>query len=315
MLTQHRTRFAEASARLIQSRPWVLAYLGEAKCAKVDAHKTWLWSTVELGKLAQDELANGRLMIMRLVRILELIKLISKLRELEMRWRMLGGSPMRLEKFKLLTTPVGKKQGLAPLLDARTRWGTTYTMIQRATQCKDAYNSVLIDLNLTDYILDELEWRRFGALMDLLGLFDQSTTQACASKSHRTIAMSIVMYNKLMQEIEDFVERNKERLPDVCLGATAAYNKLKKYYAATDRSPIYSVATALHPAMRFKYWSDQNWGARNDPNELILLDTDIDNTDAELLLLGMTTASKGDQLEEFVTGPLLANPCRTHEVV
>ena len=93
---------------------------------------------------------------------------------------------MRLEKFKLLTTPVGKKQGLAPLLDVRTRWGSTYTMIQRVDQCKDAYNSVLIDLNLTDYILDELEWRRLGALVDLLGLFDQLTTQACASKRYTT---------------------------------------------------------------------------------------------------------------------------------
>ncbi|KAI8601087.1 hypothetical protein EDD21DRAFT_415260 [Dissophora ornata] len=51
---------------------------------KVDAHKTWLWSKVELGKLAQDELTNGRLMPTRLVRILELIRLVSKLCELEM---------------------------------------------------------------------------------------------------------------------------------------------------------------------------------------------------------------------------------------
>ncbi|KAF9089138.1 hypothetical protein BGX23_006906 [Mortierella sp. AD031] len=54
------------------------------ECAKVDAHKTWLWSTVELGKLVQDELTNGRLMTMRLVRIFELIRIVSKLCELEM---------------------------------------------------------------------------------------------------------------------------------------------------------------------------------------------------------------------------------------
>ncbi|KAF9108009.1 hypothetical protein BGX30_008675, partial [Mortierella sp. GBA39] len=141
--------------------------------------------------------------------------------------RAIRGSPMRLEKFKLMTTPVGKKQGLAPLLNVRTRWGSTYTMIQRAVQCKDAYNSVLIDLDLTDYVLDELEWRQLGALMDLLRLFDQLTTQMCASKTYTTIAMSIVVYNKLMQEIEDFVKRNKEKGPDICRGATASYDKLK----------------------------------------------------------------------------------------
>ncbi|KAG0077182.1 hypothetical protein BGZ90_007578 [Linnemannia elongata] len=54
------------------------------ECAKVDARKAWLWSTVELGKLAQEELTNGALMSMRSVRILELIRLLSKLYELEM---------------------------------------------------------------------------------------------------------------------------------------------------------------------------------------------------------------------------------------
>ncbi|KAF9119199.1 hypothetical protein BGX30_004018 [Mortierella sp. GBA39] len=54
------------------------------ECAKVDARKTWLWSTVELGKLAQEELTNGRPMSMRSVRILELTRLLSKLCELEM---------------------------------------------------------------------------------------------------------------------------------------------------------------------------------------------------------------------------------------
>ncbi|KAG0273524.1 hypothetical protein BGZ97_010687, partial [Linnemannia gamsii] len=54
------------------------------ECTKVDARKAWLWSTVELGKLAQEELTNGRPMSMRSARIFELIRLMSKLCELEM---------------------------------------------------------------------------------------------------------------------------------------------------------------------------------------------------------------------------------------
>ncbi|KAG0195132.1 hypothetical protein BGX33_004162, partial [Mortierella sp. NVP41] len=64
-----------------------------------------------------------------------------------------------------------------------------------------------------------------------------------------------------MEAIEKFMDQNRDRLPDICQGAKAAYDKLSQYYAATDNSPIYSVATAIHPAMRFQYWYDQRWGA------------------------------------------------------
>ncbi|KAG0254245.1 hypothetical protein BGZ95_006107 [Linnemannia exigua] len=46
------------------------------ECAKVDACKAWPWSTMELGKLAQNELMNGRPMNMRMVLILELIRFL-----------------------------------------------------------------------------------------------------------------------------------------------------------------------------------------------------------------------------------------------
>ena len=171
-------------------------------------------------------------------------------------------SPPRLEKFKDLTKSASRKQGLTPLLDVCTRWGSTYAMISHAYECKDAYCSVLLDDNLTEFILEEVEWRRLVALKELLDHFDTLTTKVCASKSYVTISMTVIVYNRVMEIIEDFVKNNKERFPDICHGAQAAYNKLGQYYAATDNSPIYSVATAIHPAMRFKYWTDQRWGVK-----------------------------------------------------
>ncbi|KAG0331618.1 hypothetical protein BG005_005767, partial [Podila minutissima] len=51
-----------------------------------------------------------------------------------------------------------------------------------------------------------------------------------------------------------------QSVPDLVRGARAAYKKICKYYAKTDLTPIYSVATVLHPACRFEYWENEGWG-------------------------------------------------------
>ncbi|KAF9355563.1 hypothetical protein BGX26_006410, partial [Mortierella sp. AD094] len=125
-------------------------------------------------------------------------------------------SPPRLEKFKELTTSADRKQGLCPLIDVCTRWGSTYAMIERALECKDVYCSVLLDDDLSDLILEEVEWRRLTSLRDILQKFDELTTKVCASKTYVTITMTVVVYNSLMRTIEDFIKNNKDRLPDIC---------------------------------------------------------------------------------------------------
>jgi hypothetical protein len=139
-------------------------------------------------------------------------------------------------------------------------------MIERAIQCKNAYTSLMLDESLTMFFLEDVEWRRLAALRDLLGRFDQLTTKVCASKTYATITLTVVVYNSLMAAIENFIKENRQRLPNICRGADAARANLAQYYAATDNSPIYSVATAIHPAMRFQYWSDQQWKATYESN-------------------------------------------------
>ncbi|KAG0271949.1 hypothetical protein BGZ97_011112, partial [Linnemannia gamsii] len=124
-------------------------------------------------------------------------------------------SPIRLEKFKNLTSPGDGKPGPAPLLDVCTRWGSTYTMIERAIQCKNAYTSLMLDESLTMFFLEDVEWRRLAALRDLLGRFDQLTTKVCASKTYATITLTVVVYNSLMAAIENFIKENRQRLPDI----------------------------------------------------------------------------------------------------
>ncbi|KAF9922411.1 hypothetical protein BGZ67_010561 [Mortierella alpina] len=138
--------------------------------------------------------------------------------------------------------------------------GSTYVMMDRGLQCKAEYCTVLIENNLDEFVLKEVEWRQITSLRDLLQQFGTLTTKVCASKTYVTITLTVVVYNRIMNVLDDFRTENSDRLPDICRGAEAAYEKLRKYYSATDSSPMYSVATAVHPAMRFRYWSDQQWG-------------------------------------------------------
>ncbi|KAF9100905.1 hypothetical protein BGX27_000190 [Mortierella sp. AM989] len=188
----------------------------------------------------------------------------------------IGRSSPRLENFMELTTTPNREQSLSPLLD------TTFLR----------------------------NWD--GALKELLEHFDKLTTKICVSKTYVTITMAVIVYNNHMEVIEKFIDQNKDRLPDIYQGAKAAYDKLGQYYAATDNSPIYSVVTAIHPAMCFQYWSDQRWEARyekdakqtarnmwkvqyaaNTSDDLTQPRLDASDDDIELALPGLTKKPKG----------------------
>jgi hAT family C-terminal dimerisation region len=135
-------------------------------------------------------------------------------------------------------------------------------MIERAIQLKDAYVRICnVDDDLVKYSLQESDWQYLEELCSLLKPFDTLTTKISASQSYATIPLAIPTYNVLMDAIEDFgSQKNKQEfLPDICRGADAAMDKLKKYYSKTDDSPIYAVATALNPRMKFVWWARQKW--------------------------------------------------------
>jgi hypothetical protein len=166
------------------------------------------------------------------------------------------------ENFTALTISEQTPSGVRPLLDVRTRWNSTYIMIRRALKCQDAYQKVLTDGGHGGLSLSAVEWARLKSLKSLLSTFNILTDRISASRSYSTISRSIVSYNAALAALETFRNKPSHRttLPDLCCGADAAYSKLKTYYIQTDKSPIYAIATALHPGLRFEYWTNQNWG-------------------------------------------------------
>ncbi|KAF9148326.1 hypothetical protein DFQ26_002416, partial [Actinomortierella ambigua] len=124
-----------------------------------------------------------------------------------------------------------------------------------------------------------------------------------------------------MGAIEKFVKNdsNVTVAPDICRGAQTAWLKLRKYYNATDESPIYAVVTALHPSMRYSYWSEWEpvydnaakeavrsvWRTYYRPNDQPTQQQPHtpEDDNIELRLLGKRKSSEVDQLESFATAP------------
>lgn len=149
---------------------------------------------------------------------------------------------MRLDKFKELSG--AGDRSLVLILDVRTRWNSTYAMIKRAIQLRNAYVSICnVDDDLAEYSLQESDWQYLQKLASLLELFNTLTNNVSASLSYPTVPLTIAVYNKLLDNIEDFITVNKESQPEICRGAAAAKLKLQKYYATSDNSPTSAHST------------------------------------------------------------------------
>jgi len=117
-----------------------------------------------------------------------------------------------------LTKTGGSLKSLSPLLDVHTHWGSTFTMVEHAIQCKSAYNTVLLDVGHYEFTLDTMALDHLQALKNLLQTFNFLTKTICTSKSYATINLTIITYNTLMETVVQFVhnESNIQDLPDLC---------------------------------------------------------------------------------------------------
>jgi hypothetical protein len=130
-------------------------------------------------------------------------------------------------------------------------------MIVQAILLKDAYQSMCQnDPWLEAYVLDDSEWGYLGKLSSLLIQFE-TMTETVSGSFFPTLNRAMSVYNRLIDTLEDFIE--KEENPLLKQAAIQGRNKLLKYYSKTDLTPVYAVATAMDPRMRFNWWRAQGW--------------------------------------------------------
>jgi len=66
-----------------------------------------------------------------------------------------------------------------------------------------------------------------------------------SSAKNITLSSSIPTYNSLLDHLENIIHNNNGNFfPELVNAARSGYNKLKVYYAKTDESHMYPIATS-----------------------------------------------------------------------
>ncbi|KAG0060386.1 hypothetical protein BGZ92_006721, partial [Podila epicladia] len=161
---------------------------------------------------------------------------------------------------------------------------------------------------LAAYILEDDEWTYLTKLSHLLKEFNTMTVAVSASVGFPTINRAMTVYNLLIDGLEDFIDH--ETNDSLKEAATQGKKKLLQYYSRTDSTPVYAVATAMDPRMRFNWWEAHDWGEYAKMSEVMVsevweqfykgkdgpMEMDVE-TERQMKLFGIK--KKSGELEEY----------------
>ncbi|RGB43201.1 hypothetical protein C1646_750105 [Rhizophagus diaphanus] len=118
--------------------------------------------------------------------------------------------------------------------NVKTRWNSTYAMIERTLN-----NTVTADRDLRKWELVDSEWKLLEKI-NLLHIFSHTTNHISHSQ-FPIISNSVPVYNWLMDEIED-LQTNKNTNEVIKIAAKNAMKKIQKYYHYTS-ALVYNIST------------------------------------------------------------------------
>ncbi|KAM3465668.1 hypothetical protein MY5147_009215 [Beauveria neobassiana] len=186
-----------------------------------------------------------------------------------------------LWSLKVTKTSDGKLFVGVLLKDGGIRWNATFYMIERALKCRpaiDLYQAQWKPPDKTDKhkgdFLTEADWHELELFYKLLQPFErltkrlQNRTDGEGSEGGQGSVWQVLyamdfLLTKLESAKEDTdairAEDEDAAPPYYRAGVLAAWSKINTYYGLTDRSPIYRMAIALHPAYQFEYFREKWW--------------------------------------------------------
>ncbi|CAB4444468.1 unnamed protein product [Rhizophagus irregularis] len=131
-------------------------------------------------------------------------------------------------------------------------------MIER-TFClhEPLHNLAAADKELSPYLLNSIEWDKLKEIQGLLEYFQKATIEMSSEKSP-TLGQTVPIYNYLIDNIEDFLEKAEVKSEDVKNAANNAKYKLQQYYSSSD-GLVYVIATIMDPRHKLQYSIDNEF--------------------------------------------------------
>ncbi|KAG2211387.1 hypothetical protein INT46_001618 [Mucor plumbeus] len=172
-----------------------------------------------------------------------------------------------------------KLPDLAIILDCSTRWNSTKNMIDRFLAVKEAYK---LKINSDDDArkncsLNDEQIQYITIVNEVLSKFEKITVWL-SSQQYTTINKTIVLFNRLFDQLYAFQESN----PHLAEAIECCKDKLSNYYPKTDLTSVYANSTLVDPSLKFSYCTAVICRAihRNEAGPSMLADMDIDSSDS-----------------------------------
>jgi hypothetical protein len=148
--------------------------------------------------------------------------------------------------------------------DVKTRWNSTFLMLQRAKNLQTICDKYCSECGLSDLVLTGDEWKQIDYLLSITQPFFNFTTVLSKTKDV-TIHIVFSIYNQLFDHLEKSIDqlRRKKARWQITMRTALEYatQKLRNYYAETDKAhgDLYAIATIMAPQNKLDYFSGKDW--------------------------------------------------------
>ncbi|CAE6365245.1 unnamed protein product [Rhizoctonia solani] len=157
------------------------------------------------------------------------------------------------ELFKTSYGEVVSVALLELLCDCKTRWSSTYDMITRYLELYPAV--ALYACRNPRMSIPIVTHKQFEVLQDIrsvLSILHEAQELLSAEKTP-TLALALPVYETLLEALDDCVDK----FPELRYAIERGIDKLSDYVSKARNLPVYTLAMAINPTLKFK-WTDQS---------------------------------------------------------
>jgi hAT family C-terminal dimerisation region len=137
-----------------------------------------------------------------------------------------------------------------PIIDVVTRWNSTYDMLVRAVEIKDAMSDTFYrhkDRDLINLVLTEADWNCISQLIEVLAPLKEATLLASQNGESLMVTSMIPIYDYCTEMLKESLKIFDEN-DDIYIGIESAIVKLNHYYDKI--SPMVGIALILDPTLK-----------------------------------------------------------------